>query len=611
MKINLILLLSVFSLKVFAQMPLFLEKLVENPNEIVTVTGLKNYYLAGEKISIVAIVKEADTKSETQISIPLYVDFIDLTNGKLLKRFTLKLDNAHASLSFLLPSDLATGHYQIRAYTNWMRNFSEKSFFKQNFTIFSQNFKEEISKVNKQTYFDTLTIHVEGGYLVNGLKSKIAIEAKDNFGLKMSVPFLLISDKNDTLANSQTDNLGLAVFDLVPKIDEKYRIVVNNKSFLIQNAQTEGTVLMVDNLSNKEKIRVFIQNNNIQTDSVGLVLMKDGQLIYWKYYLNNKPSLLINIPKNDLDGLIQCFLVDKNGRELGERTIEITSSDTSTDILRRDKILLTNAPSHSLKINTAFPFVIEKGLSISGRINRLNGKEQKKEISLSMVLTAPKDDTTKQKTTPFFTTSRDKFVFENLDFYGKKRVTFVAPNNTITLDSTLSIPPIYSQKLPINWKLVDNSYELAELEKKKNMLTLEKIRKERENIMLEEVVVKAKKIDPNAVNGIKPNFVLDENRVTNAPTMSGLLFSIIPIRKRRHGPGLKVFVDSQELAQEDIDNLDFDISPSTVEKVLVFDDVIPASYGRATCAVVIVLRRGFIYNLKPNESFIVNGYYKE
>ena len=247
MKISLIFLLFMFSLKVFAQMPLFLEKLVENPNEVVTVNGLKSYYLAGEKISIVAIVKEADTKSETQISIPLYVDFIDLTNGKLLKRFTLKLDNAHASLSFVLPSDLATGHYQIRAYTNWMRNFSEKGFFKQNFTIFSQNFKEEISKVNKQTYFDTLTIHVEGGYLVNGLKSKIAIEAKDNFGLKMSVPFLLISNKNDTLANSQTDTLGLAVFDLVPKIDEKYRIVVNNMSFLLQNAQTEGTVLMIDN----------------------------------------------------------------------------------------------------------------------------------------------------------------------------------------------------------------------------------------------------------------------------------------------------------------------------------------------------------------------------
>jgi hypothetical protein len=541
----------------------------------------------------------------------LYVDFIDLANGKLIKHYILKMENGKAPFSFTLPSDLSTGNYQIRAYTNWMRNFSDDSFFKQNFTVFSQNFKEEMSKVNKQTDIDTLLIHVEGGYLVNGLKSKIAIETKDNFGLKISVPFLLINNKNDTLVNTKTDTLGLAVFDFVPKFDEKYQVIVKNKAFHLPKTQTEGLVLMVDNLSNKEKIRVFIQNSNAKTDSIGLVLMQNGELIYWKYYQNNKPSLLINIPKNDLEGMIQCFLLDKNGNELAERTIEIFSNNSTIDILTKDKILLTKQSSHSFKFDKNFPFAIEKGLSIAGRVNRMNGKEQKKEMQLSMVLTAPKEDTTKQKTTPYFITCKDKFIFENLDFYGKKRVTFVAPNNTITLDTTLSIPPIHRQKLPINWKLVDNSYELAELEKKKNILTLEKIRKERENIMLEEVVVKAKKLDPNAINGISPNIVLDEKRVVNAPSMSSLLFSIIPPRQRRFGPGLKVFIDTQELRQEDIDNIDFDISPTSVEKVLVFEEIIPVTYGRATCAVVIVLRRGFNYNLKPNESFIVKGYYKE
>jgi hypothetical protein len=227
-----------------------------------------------------------------------------------------------------------------------------------------------------------------------------------------------------------------------------------------------------------------------------------------------------------------------------------------------------------------------------------------------MVLTAPKDDTTKQETTPFFTTSRDKFVFENLDFYGKKRVTFVAPNNTIILDSALSIPPIYSQKLPVNWKLVDNSYELAELEKKKNMLTLEKIRKERENIMLEEVVVKAKKIDPNAIGGISPNVVIEEKKIIYQPSMSSILGLLMMGRGIRFAR-LKVFIDSQMLSKEDMANIDFDISPSSVEKIMIFENIVPPTYGSADCAIVIVMRRGFNLNAKPNESFIVNGYYKE
>ena len=295
MKLYLIILLSVFSLKTFAQIPLFLGKIVENPREIAYASGIKDYYLAGEKLSLVAVVKESDTQKETQLSIPLYVDFIDLANGKLIKHYILKLENGKVSLSFLLPSDLSTGNYQIRAYTNWMRNFSDDGFFKQNFTVFSQNIKEEISRVNKQTAFDTLLIHVEGGYLVNGLKSKIAIETKDNFGLKISVPFLLINNKSDTLVNSQTDSLGLVVFDFVPKFDEKYQVIVKNKTFHLPTNKTEGSVLLVDNFSSKEKIRVFIQNNNAKTDSIGLVLMQNCELIYWKYYLNEVPMIYIFI----------------------------------------------------------------------------------------------------------------------------------------------------------------------------------------------------------------------------------------------------------------------------------------------------------------------------
>jgi hypothetical protein len=381
MKLYIILLLSVLTSNSLAQTPHFLEKLVENPREIVCASGIKDYYLAGEKLSLMAIVKESDTQKETELSIPLYVDFIDLANGKLIKHYILKMENGKVSLSFSLPSELVTGNYQIRAYTNWMRNFSENGFFIQNFTVFSQNFKEEMSKVNKQTDIDTLLIHVEGGQLVNGLKSKIVIETKDNFGLKISVPFLLINNKKDTLVNTQTDTLGLAVFDLVPKLDEKYQVIVKNKIFYLPKTKTEGSVLMVDNLSNKEKIRVFIQNNNAKTDSIGLVLMHNGELIYWKYYQNNKPSLLINIPKNDLKGIIQCFLVDKNGTELAERSVEIPASDSLVDILTNDIILLTKQPSHSLFFIKSLPFTIEKGLSISGRVSRLNGKEQKKKCN--------------------------------------------------------------------------------------------------------------------------------------------------------------------------------------------------------------------------------------
>ncbi len=602
------LLLIVLSVEANAQMPQFLRKFVENSKENVSISGLKTHYLAGEKLSLIASVQELSTQKATQLSVPLYIDLVDLANGKLLNRFILKLENGQASLSFSLPLGLATANYQLRAYTNWMRNFSEDGFFKQNFAVFSQNFKEEMYKANKQIDFDTLMIHAESGCLVEGLKSKIAIETKDNFGTKISVPFQLINDKNDTLVNAETDSLGIAIIDFLPKEGEKCHFVAKNKTFYLPEIKKNGTIFTVDNLSNKEKIRVFIQTNKVSSDTLTLALTQNGQLIYWKSFQNNKPSLLINIPKNEFSGTIQCLLTDAQGKELGERTIEITSN-TVVDILTKDRVLLTQSPKHILYFDNEGRFPVEKGLSLKGQLSRLNGKKIKKEIQLSMVLTAPKNDTTTQKTTPFFITCKDNFSFEDLDFYGKKRVTFVAPDNKVMLDTIISIPPIYAKKLPINWKLVDKSEELVDLEKRKNAVVLENIRKSRENIMLDEVVVKAKKIDPNAISGISPDVVIEEKKIIHQYSMSSIL-TILMMGRSRFSK-LEVFLDSQMLRKEDLDNLDFDVSPSIVEKILIFEDFVPPAYGSADCAIVIVTRRGFNYNVKPNESFIVHGYHKE
>ena len=93
--------------------------------------------------------------------------------------------------------------------------------------------------------------------------------------------------------------------------------------------------------------------------------------------------------------------------------------------------------------------------------------------------------------------------------------------------------------------------------------------------------------------------------------MSNVLNTLILPRKNRFGPGLKVYIENQELSQVEVDNIDLEINPSVVEKILIFEEAIPSNYGRATCAIVIKLRRGASKgNLKSNETFIVEGYYK-
>jgi hypothetical protein len=600
------------------RLPQQIQALIEIPREKIDIKGIQSYYLAGETIRLKTFITESKLSQNTkenipsQLSIPLYVEFIDLKGKKILNRFTLKVEDGKADLSFPTSLELPSGNYQIRAYTNWMRNFSENGFFKQDFTIFSQNFKREKPPVSSKSVFDTLIVHIEGGYLVDRMKSKVVIETLNSLGEKISVPYSLLNSQNDTLTNAQTDNKGVAAFDLLPKEDEKYRIKVGNKDFALPSSRPKGTVLTVDHLSSKNQLSMFVQTNEISNDTITLLLTKGNHLVYWKRFQNNTPTLMINVPNNILFGEITCFLIDKNDNQISERVIDVNPSEITIDDLNKDKILLTKPLSHFFQIDPSLKYSVEKGLNLRGQIIGLDGKENKKELKISMVLTSTQNDTTEQKLKPFFTEAKNQFVFQNIDFFGKMRATFIAPDNKVILDTLTATPPISTSKSKVNWSLLDKIESLAELENRKNRIILERIRKEKENTVLEEVVIKAKKSDPNAINGISPNVLVGENRIINQPTMSNVLNTLILPRKNRFGSGLKVYIENQELRQEEIDNIDLEVNPSIVEKILIFEEAIPSNYGRATCAIVIKLRRGALRgNVKTNETYIVEGYYKD
>lgn len=591
------------------KIPSFLKNVLEHTREIIDISGLQDFYLSGETLQFEAFVKESINQNPSPISVPLYVELINLKDGKLVKRFTLKSDAGYASLAYDIPLDFSTGNYQIRAYTNWMRNFSEEAFFHQNFTVFSQNYKKEQPAPIEKIPFDTLQVSVEGGNLIEGLKSRIAIETKNTFGENMSISLQIITDKSDTLLNLETDSTGIVLFDLIPKPKETYKIIAQNKVFNIPQPQTKGTIFTVDNISNKEKLRVFIQNNDISNDVLTFALVSNEQVVYWKSFQNNKPTLLINIPKDYLQGIIHCFLLNSAGRQLAERTIEVLSDEeTLRNILANDKKMLTQPPTNFWNYAPSFSFQPEKGLSLKGEITKINGKKAKKDIKLSMILTDIKEDTTQQQAQTFFADVKDQFEFQNIEFFGKKKVTFIAPNNKISLDTTLSIPTIYPKKMPINWHLVKKD----DLEKRKDAILTAMLLKEKDNLLLDEVKITAKKIDENIIEGITPNFVLPQERIINQPNLSGIISFLKFSRSNRLNPALiKVFVENQEIRdKEELNNLDAEISPSSVDKILVFENIIPSRYGNAQCVIAIVLRKGAIRkNLKINENYFIEGYY--
>jgi CarboxypepD_reg-like domain len=592
-----------------SNLPEVLKSSVKYSREKVEITSIEPYYLAGENIEFEAQVKDLSARTPSEISKTLYVDFIDLQKGKLIQNYILRLEKGFTNFKIPIENLTATGNYQIRAYTNWMRNFSENSFFKQNFTIFSQKYRAELSELPTAIY-DTTNLFVEGQNLVEGLRSKLAINTFDNFGQKISSPFKLLSDKNDILIAGETDSTGLAIIEINPKADENYHVSVKDKKYFLPKPAKKGTVLTIDNLSSSEKLKVFIQNKGLdnEQDTLTLAIVRDGEILAWQSFLNNKPALILNIQKENLIGPSEVYLVDKKRNIIAQRHILVEENVEFEDIVKNDRELISVKPNDFFWINEKLPFIDEKGISIKGQIKRMNGKPNKNPVKLSLILSSLPTDSTKTPKQTHTYEVLNNFEFADLEFYGKKQATFIAPENRVIVDTTNSIPAIYPERLPINWPLIMNKKADADMERRKDELFEASLKGTKRETMLEEIKVFGNKLAKYQVDNITPNYVIEENQIINKPNMKDVIAFLKMSRKRFSK--IMVFLDSYNLSPDD--NIDDMIWPAAVENIKIFEYTIPATYtlgGAAECVIVINSRRGASGgSYKRNETVIVRGY---
>lgn len=147
----------------------------EYPQEKVHLHFDKPYYTAGDSIWFKGYVITAEQNKLSDLSKILYVELID-EQDSIVQSLRLPLALGLASGTFSLPDTLQEGNYRVRAYTQWMRNFSEEYFFDKTVLIgnvSSGNITSEIQytcKEDKNRQLVLADIHyknLDGNPLVN------------------------------------------------------------------------------------------------------------------------------------------------------------------------------------------------------------------------------------------------------------------------------------------------------------------------------------------------------------------------------------------------------------------------------------------------------------
>jgi hypothetical protein len=294
-----------------------------NLQEKVYVHINKGFYVTGEILWFKIYDVDGSTNKMLDMSKVAYVELLD-NNHVAVMQTKIGLNQGKGSGSLFIPVSLTTGHYLLRAYTGWMKNFRADYFFEKQITIVNP-----VKALPAQTKpvpagYD-VQFFPEGGHLVRGLTSKVAYKITGPDGKGIECKGAIINQQNDTVIRFKTFKYGIGSFVFTPLANNVYNAVININNKVIPkefpdvsesgyvirtNAIDEGWEVNIQNSDNKQASNVFL-------------------LVHSKYSVKiAEQATLINgtahfdISKSKLDdGLSYITLFDNQQRPLCERLV--------------------------------------------------------------------------------------------------------------------------------------------------------------------------------------------------------------------------------------------------------------------------------------------------
>ncbi|MDO5483252.1 MAG: hypothetical protein Q4F47_09495 [Bacteroidaceae bacterium] len=327
-------------------------------------------YFENETMWFKAYVTRTDNGQPSNLSKVLYVELLN-PSGDVIRTNKYPVDSlGQAYGDMKMDSLLGSGFYEVRAYTRYMTNWGVNAVFSRVFPVFKAPAEEgDYTDLSIQTrlykqrdpnnrehedslyqkaidegiYSNSLAKNIsvqfypEGGRLVKGKKSRIAVLAVDDNGRPYSSEGVVTNAQNDVLATVQTDTLGRGVFELTPDGNpltfQMKNLKDKTQSFSLPDVSAEGCILTIDAVS--EKMLATLQfSNSLCGKLIGYAVMHNGNITYCDTTVA-VPLVEIELDRSkQQEGVSQFTVFDSNGRILAERLFFIIPESSQADSIR-------------------------------------------------------------------------------------------------------------------------------------------------------------------------------------------------------------------------------------------------------------------------------------
>lgn len=367
-------------------------------------------YFENETMWFKAYVTRTDKQQKTDLSKVLYVELLN-PSGDVIRTNKYPIDEQGTAYGDMkLDTLLGSGFYEVRAYTRYMTNWGVNACFSRVFPIFNapkedgkfsdlsirtlqHQFRDPNNRdrsdslytkaieggiYSSQDYAKTISVQFfpEGGDLVKGLESKVAMRAVDDNGIPYKGEAKVINSTGQVVATVKTDSLGRGLFTVTPddgKLSLQIKNLNNNtQTFNLPAAKQEGYTLSLDAV--EDAPLVTIQSTTGACGRLlGYVITNNGNIIHCDT-VKAAPLIEIELDRSRLaEGVNQFTLFDSFGRIMAERLFFIYPEKKEADQIRvtaktarlkpcgKTEIELSTLPNSSLSFTAIDPTSMTNG----------------------------------------------------------------------------------------------------------------------------------------------------------------------------------------------------------------------------------------------------------
>ncbi len=368
----------------------------------------RSTYFVGEDLWYKAYNVSAYNNLLSDNSNILYVELIS-SNSKIIARNKTNLEMGLGHGDFQLQDSLGVkpGIYQLRAYTNWNRNFGEDFVFKKNIEIIdvfenhtksnkTQNSvtvtKSKIIEPNKQDTFK-VDFFPEGGSFLENVSSVIGFKAVDNNGKPIEIKGELFDSNNELVTAFESVHDGIGKLQMLPMEGKKYFAKLKSPTgeeikVDLPNVLQQGYLISFRIMKGRNIVSIttnqatLSQNPNqaltVECNAKGIPYLETTQTL-------TETSLSFELPKDKTtEGISQITLYDSYNRPQSERLVYIDKEPDLEIQLLTDKVNYQPNEKVTINVSSKSKTGVAKSASFSLSVTDMNGQVEDKDLGTNI-----------------------------------------------------------------------------------------------------------------------------------------------------------------------------------------------------------------------------------